>query len=443
MIKRVVHGLLLLIGIALLMIPVYANDLDADEGMVYKGVAPWFEEGIEGADAWGLIPESFEAVMMDAPITRGEFAEAAVRTYLSVKGELPDAVQKGQFADDANLFADAATMLGIVSGYPDGGFHSNDPITRQEMFVMIENLLKASVDSESEAILSARTETPKEEIAQKLDIRFSDVAEISDWALSASYTVTDLGLVSGTDLGALDPTATASRSQALVILYGVASGIAETPELFDSWVVLLSDTNVMTEEVADFKPVSRGGYRRSQDDEDHFDPLKQIGTNSEKYALIFGSSSAVRYQTADEAAAHMVTITIPVWKVDANGEKYTSSQTLDIHEAIADTVFLIFEEIYEGPEAFPIKDVGGYAWRSNTDSEHRWGLAIDINANENCMINSSGNVVAGSFWMPGENIYSILPDGDVVTTFKKYGFAWGGDAWPSNKDYMHFSFLGK
>ena len=49
----------------------------------------------------------------------------------------------------------------------------------------------------------------------------------------------------------------------------------------------------------------------------------------------------------------------------------------------------------------------------------------------------------GSHWLPGEDPYSIPADGDVVRAFAKYGFAWGGNAWQSSQDYMHFSYFGE
>jgi hypothetical protein len=171
--------------------------------------------------------------------------------------------------------------------------------------------------------------------------------------------------------------------------------------------------------------------------------MVMLGSNSVKYASIFGSADAVRYQTAEEAKLHMVTISFDVWQLGTSGVKTVGKRTLVVHTAIADTLRNVFKEIFEGAEQFPIKDVGGYAWRSSSTSEHRWGLAVDINANENYMINSAGAIVAGSFWKPGVSPFSIKPDGDVVNAFIKYGFSWGGDAWPSNHDYMHFSFLGK
>ena len=117
--------------------------------------------------------------------------------------------------------------------------------------------------------------------------------------------------------------------------------------------------------------------------------------------------------------------------------KVTKYKYLTVHENMADSIQAIFEEIYNGDEQFPIKDVGCYRWEYG--SEHMPGLAIDINPNENCEIRG-GVITTGSYWKPGEDPYSIPADGDVVNAFKKYGFGWGGN-WRSVKDYMHFSYL--
>lgn len=144
-------------------------------------------------------------------------------------------------------------------------------------------------------------------------------------------------------------------------------------------------------------------------------------------------------QSKAEADALMKTITVPVWKL-RNGQKVASTASLTVHYAIAERVKLVFEEIYNGPEKFPIKDVGAYAWRGGT-TEHNGGTAIDINSNENYCLYNDGTKI-GSHWKPYEDPYSITPYGDVITAFEKYGFTWGGDAWSNPKDYMHFSYLG-
>ena len=153
-----------------------------------------------------------------------------------------------------------------------------------------------------------------------------------------------------------------------------------------------------------------------------------------------GSAIKAAYPTTkDEAEPLMVSVTVPVWKL-SNGNKVSSTATFKVHHAIADKVKLVFEDIYNGPEKFPIKDVGGYAWRGGR-SEHNGGTAIDINANENYCIYNNGTVI-GKYWKPYEDVYSIKPYGDVVNAFERHGFTWGGDSWRNPKDYMHFSYLG-
>lgn len=155
---------------------------------------------------------------------------------------------------------------------------------------------------------------------------------------------------------------------------------------------------------------------------------------------IFGKKGMQYYKSAAEAQKHMKTITIKTWDIGSSGKKYTRTWYLTVHEKIAPTVQQIFKEIYEGKEKFPIHDIGGYSWRGdNSTSEHCWGLAIDINANENYMIDGDTPKV-GSFWKPGKNPYSIPLDGEVATIMQKYGFSQG--LWGYRRDYMHFSYFG-
>ncbi|HZK55691.1 MAG TPA: cell wall-binding repeat-containing protein [Desulfosporosinus sp.] len=171
--------------------------------------------------------------------------------------------------------------------------------------------------------------------------------------------------------------------------------------------------------------------------------LLKLGYTNEKYALVFGSVDNDVYQSASEAQANMVNISINVWQINASGVKCAAQRTLTVHKAVAGRVRTVFKEIFEGQDKFPIYSVSGYSWRGDGISEHNWGLAIDINPKENYMITSGGVIVAGSLWNPGNNPYSIPEEGKVVTTFNKYGFAWGGNAWKSSHDYMHFSYLGR
>lgn len=175
-------------------------------------------------------------------------------------------------------------------------------------------------------------------------------------------------------------------------------------------------------------------------------PYKQNTTSAvfktNRYSAVFGTGVSV-YTSKQQADANMVTIKIPVWHIAQNGEKVPSTANLTVNRAIANEVMQIFTAIYNSPQKFPIKSVGGYNWRSTATggkSHHSYGTAIDINPTENYCIYNTGKRI-GSYWKPYTDPYSMPADGDVVRIFKSYGWTWGGD-WNSLKDYMHFSYLG-
>lgn len=164
---------------------------------------------------------------------------------------------------------------------------------------------------------------------------------------------------------------------------------------------------------------------------------------SQKRVGTIASRSQTRFRSEAEALAYMENITVPVWQLSA-GTKIPATITLTVHKDVAEDVKKIFAEIYNGKEKFPIKSCFGFSYRgSSSTSQHNFGLAIDINPDENYFIGRDGVIKAGKLWKPGENPYSILPDGDVVRAFKKYGWHWSPDMnWSNGADYMHFSLSG-
>ena len=166
------------------------------------------------------------------------------------------------------------------------------------------------------------------------------------------------------------------------------------------------------------------------------DPSIVNGSKDEKLKYLFpdglptSSSEMSRYLTT-------ISITAP----DATGTNHTF--TTQVHKAVASDIQNAMQEIVNA--GFPINSFYCYSWRGmagnrNTTSHHSYGVACDINPTQNYMIRN-GQVISGSYWKPGEDPYSITPNGIVVTTFAKYGWIWGGN-WSSSKDYMHFSFTG-
>lgn len=153
---------------------------------------------------------------------------------------------------------------------------------------------------------------------------------------------------------------------------------------------------------------------------------------------IQGKPSVSQYASYEEAVKNMKTITIKVWDLDSNKKYYTRTFSLTVNKNIAPTVEQIFKEIYNCKERTPIHSIGGFSW-TGTKNEHKLGLAIDVNPNENPMYDD-GVIVVGSLYDPKHNPYSIADNSEFVRIMRKYGFFRG--RWGDRIDYMHFSYFG-
>lgn len=405
----------------------------------YSGVASWFAEDLQVADEqWGILPDSLRQADLSQPVSRLEFCQILLLTYNALNEKDYQAQSTNYFSDCNDPAVAAAYELGLVAGYDDGTFQPDKPTTRQEMFKMMYNLLLVNQQDQGFSQLEA------------MDILsvYEDSPAENHWSLVPTATLVSLGIAQGVDDNTLGSSIQTSRLQAVAVAYRYL----ESPLNGESGQIAGSaQENIPTEFIPE--PEQENGSV-SEDDEEGTsgmgsdssdldrDALDRVGYNEDKYILIFGSLENEKYATAEEAASHMKEITVPVWALRDDGTKYSTEKSLLVHEAIAQRVEAVFAEIYGGDEQFPIKNVGGYAWRGNGTSEHNWGLAIDINYEENYQVYPNGTVAAGKYWLPGEDPYSIPEDGDVVNAFNKYGFAWGGNAWRSNNDYMHFSYFG-
>ena len=371
-----------------------------------SGVSAWAQEGVAAAQEAGLMPSTLETRSATGAITRAEFCGIAVNAYKAVSGKAVFASGKKPFRDCNDPNVVAAYELGLVNGRGDGIFDPDAEIERQDLCVMLYNILDA-----------AGIDAPV--IAGDACIEdYPDVPEIKSYAVDAMITMVDHTVVNGISAAGettiLAPSGTATREQALIMATRFCSAFEDavtepsvTPE--DPW-----------------------------DDPDMTLPQ----TEEEKMELVYGVGGE-KYQTAEEAEANMVEISVPVWRLQEDGTKTSGTAYLQVNRNLAPIYEAVFEEIYNGDEQFPIKDVGCYSWRTG---EHSQGTAVDINWNENmeATINEDGSLTptTGSYWLPGEDPYSIPEGGDVYNAFINHGFLWGGNAWRSKRDYMHFSYFG-
>lgn len=103
----------------------------------------------------------------------------------------------------------AAKRLGIVSGVGNNRFAPNQTVTRQEVFVMLYN------------ILNAIGKLPEKRINKPLSV-FSDENEIASWAREAIAALVEAEIISGYN-GKLNPRGYATKAEMAQLLYNLIS----------------------------------------------------------------------------------------------------------------------------------------------------------------------------------------------------------------------------
>ncbi len=419
-------------------------------------VTAWAQSEVKAAAAAGLEPSSLADAHAVAPITRAEFCEVGLSLYKTMSGKTAQTVKKSPFSDTDSSAVATAHALGLVSGRGDGIFDPDGAITRQELCKLLDNVLVAAN--------CTRPAADPETISD-----FSDRTRIASWATDAvermlsaqvlrgiSRTTSD-GSGEAVSCVELQPTARTTREQALIIAlrftqsFERAAGSTASKPTTGATAVIPADPDgsISARPDSDTTTTVKPDVTAKPDADKPADsesvPTTLPRTQEEKMAFVFGSSGSF-FQTPALAEAAMTEIAVPVWRLK-DGKKTAGKAYLTVNRNLAAICTAIFIQIYNGDEKFPISDVGGYAWRPSATSEHRWGTAIDINydANMEATIGADGSLTptCGTHYTPGDDPFSIPENGDVYNAFTKYGFAWGGNAWRSKRDYMHFSYFGR
>ena len=410
------------------------------EAGALSGVSSWAQSDVTAARASGLEPSSFSALSATGAVTRAEFCAVALSAYENVTGWSINDAGKSPFSDCTDPNVISAYQLGLVNGRGDGIFDPSATIQRQDLCVMLGNVLTAAGITAPSIAGEAAVED------------FPDLSSVKSYAVNAMITMVDYAIVGGvsdTKAGVtlLQPDQQATRQQALIMARRFCSAFKGKAD-------------------PEAKPVTKPEVKPETPPEDDTadDPpntpnttpsLPGIGVGAwsgvladipqdkdGKMDFVYGAGNG-KYQTAEEAEPNIIEISVKVWRLQEDGSKTTGTAYIEVNRVLAPLYEKIFEEIYNGDEKFPIKNVGSYEWRTG---EHSQGTAIDINYEENmeATINEDGSLTptCGTHWTPDEDPYSIPEDGDVYNAFAKYGFLWGGNAWRSKRDYMHFSFFG-
>ncbi|WP_211209384.1 S-layer homology domain-containing protein, partial [Paenibacillus riograndensis] len=197
------------------------------------GTVPWAKESIEELAAKGMLRGPGNGRFApEAEITRAEFAMLLMNIF-----DLADAIPGGQLAlagreaagergsgkqtaeklghrkltdmDNSAWYYQAVTaaqLLGIAEGRTDGSFGVNDPISRQELAVMVYRLIPVA------GLNGMYMQKAPEEV-------FSDESSIAGYARESVISLQRAGLLQGTAQGMFKPRSGTTRAEAAVLLH--------------------------------------------------------------------------------------------------------------------------------------------------------------------------------------------------------------------------------
>ena len=183
----------------------------------FSDVSPdaWYAEAVEYVRNHGIMNGTSATIFNpNGTASRGQIAAILYRASGS-----PEISGGTDFTDvvDTAYYADAvrwASTYGIVTGYGDGTFRPNNPITRQQLAAILWRYAGSPVAESS--------------------VDYADEADISAYADTAVDWARDTGIISGRDGNRFDPNGRATRAQAAVILYRYDTWEPPTPEIPDS-----------------------------------------------------------------------------------------------------------------------------------------------------------------------------------------------------------------
>ncbi|XID94912.1 S-layer homology domain-containing protein [Paenibacillaceae bacterium WGS1546] len=167
----------------------------------------WAEKQIGRAAALGIVsgyPDG--SFRPNNPVTRAEFIVMLANALSLDEGEAPPSLTYSD-AEAIGIWARRAVALstraGIITGYEDGTFRPNTYIVRAEMAVMIARTLSPS---------------PTDRAALNPVTGFTDDEDIPQWAKSGVEAVREQGLMQGRGGNRFVPDAPSTRAEAAVLL---------------------------------------------------------------------------------------------------------------------------------------------------------------------------------------------------------------------------------
>lgn len=171
----------------------------------------WFKEYVEVIAAKHITTGvSHNMFAPDNKITRAEFATFLVRALnlklVEYTGKFKDVEKDTWYAS----FVETAAFNGIVNGDQFGNFNPTQNISREQMAKMIVNCVQS---------LSNKTE---QELLNDANPDFSDMEDISDWAINSVKIAYKLEIINGIN-NSMQPKENSTRAQAAAVIYRLLS----------------------------------------------------------------------------------------------------------------------------------------------------------------------------------------------------------------------------
>ena len=136
----------------------------------------------------------------DKEISRAELVVLVNKAFQIPQGDIQLNLSDIQSSDWFYQSIRSAKQAGYITGYPDGTFKPDSPVSRQEMAVILAKLLNLSTDDQSASA------------------RFNDNTSFPDWSKGSISAVVKSNIMTGYPEGTFQPAKFLTRAEALLAL---------------------------------------------------------------------------------------------------------------------------------------------------------------------------------------------------------------------------------
>ena len=150
----------------------------------YTGISTWAIMEVSEMQRKNMIPSCLDNCNMSDSITRAQMCAVALTAYNKIMGENRKPNSTNHFTDTNDPDVNAAYELGIISGYGDGRFGPDDPLTREQFFKIMLNFMKVF-------------NYPRDDARSVSLNNYADGKTVSGWAQNATRLMIYIGAVRG------------------------------------------------------------------------------------------------------------------------------------------------------------------------------------------------------------------------------------------------------